>query len=337
MPRRPNLTAILPRRLVLADIGARGGLQWPWNAMEEALQQVLFEPDPQEAERLRRAAPSSGATVIGNALWARRESLSLHITRDPGCSSVFRPNLAQLQQFPESERFVVERVLRLDADTVDDLVRAGQLAPPDAAKIDTQGSELPILRGAIRTFQRELVALELEVEFLEMYHDQPLFADVDAFVRGEIGLELWDIRKTYWKYQSGVGVGAPKGRLIFGDALYFRPLESLESWLHERSEDAAREKLLMLSLSALAYGYADYALAVCDFAAAQRLLVLADVDAWQSLIRRSAGTGFRPLAHGSARFYAVLDTLARSFRNSHHGWATVGGSLGSKRIGPFWR
>ena len=41
---------VLPRRLSLLDIGARGGVQWPWDQVNrELLSVVLVEPDPIEA------------------------------------------------------------------------------------------------------------------------------------------------------------------------------------------------------------------------------------------------------------------------------------------------
>ncbi|MHB8108395.1 MAG: hypothetical protein ACYDHW_00010 [Syntrophorhabdaceae bacterium] len=62
-----------------------------------------------------------------------------------------------------------------------------------------------------------------------MYENQPLFSDVDKLMRDVFGLELQDLRKTYWKYPEGLAVGTTKGRLIFGDALYFRPPQKIIS------------------------------------------------------------------------------------------------------------
>ena len=53
-----------------------------------------------------------------------------------------------------------------------------------------------------RFFKQNIVGLEVEVEFAHMYKNQPLFSDVDVFVREKLGLELWDISKVYWKYQQ---------------------------------------------------------------------------------------------------------------------------------------
>merc|ERR1711924_266039 len=52
----------------------------------------------------------------------------------------------------------------------------------DFLKLDVQGYELAVLEGAEKTLQKALV-IHTEVEFVEMYQKQPLFADVDQFLR----------------------------------------------------------------------------------------------------------------------------------------------------------
>lgn len=52
----------------------------------------------------------------------------------------------------------------------------------DAIKLDTQGSELDILRGASRALS-SCTLIEIEVEFNPIYEGQNLFCDVDRFLR----------------------------------------------------------------------------------------------------------------------------------------------------------
>jgi Methyltransferase FkbM domain len=51
----------------------------------------------------------------------------------------------------------------------------------DAIKLDTQGSELDILRGATHVLPT-VSLIDIEVEFNELYDGQPLFCDVDRFL-----------------------------------------------------------------------------------------------------------------------------------------------------------
>ena len=56
-------------------------------------------------------------------------------------------------------------------------------------KLDTQGSELDILRGATEAL-RTCAIIDIEVEFNPIYEDQPLFCDVDRLMRDN-GFVLW--------------------------------------------------------------------------------------------------------------------------------------------------
>src|SRR5207248_2510884 len=59
----------------------------------------------------------------------------------------------------------------------------------DFIKLDTQGSELDILQGAGFLLD-DCLGLQLEVMFSPLYEGQPLFADVDTYLRSR-GFVLW--------------------------------------------------------------------------------------------------------------------------------------------------
>jgi FkbM family methyltransferase len=327
----------LPRRLSLLDIGARGGIQWPWDRVDsKLLSVVLVEPDPVEAEKLQRELNATDGVVLPFALWREEKTLTLNLNRSPATSSVYPPNRQLLDQFPEANRFDILKTIDISAVTIDSLASADRIPHVDFAKIDVQGAELAILEGGRNHLAANLVGLEVEVEFAELYSGQPLFGEVETFVREQLGLELWDLRKTYWKYEQGKTAPGPiKGRLVFGDALFLRPLSGLETWFAPMTPDTAKEKLIMLILTAMAYGYVDYATAILR---APSLDNYFDVPVRQELQRvmDSIGAGFRPFRHGSGPLFLLFDALARALQPTHAGWASIGRSLGSRRRGPFW-
>ena len=107
-----------------------------------------------------------------------------------------------LQQFEDAQRFKVKEKITIKTKTIDSLVQSNQIDTIDFVKMDVQGGELAILQGGEKFFKKNIIGLEVEVEFAPMYINQPLFSDVDIFARERLGLELWDIRKTYWKYKQ---------------------------------------------------------------------------------------------------------------------------------------
>ena len=78
------------------------------------------------------------------------------------------------------------------------------------------------MKGGEKFLSKNILGIEVEVEFQPIYENLPLFSDIDSFIRNHLGLQIQDLRKSYWKYPVGINIGSPKGQLIFGDALYFR-------------------------------------------------------------------------------------------------------------------
>lgn len=328
---------LFPRPLGVLDVGARGGVQWPWDQLSpQCLDITLVEPDPTEAARLKVEWESTGrGTVLPTALWSEQTRLPLHVNRSPGTSSVYRSNFEVLNQFPDASRFETVTTVDVATETIDGVAAANRLRDIDVAKIDVQGAELAILQGGARHLGQNLVALELEVEFCGLYQDQPLFAEVDTFVRG-MGLELWDLRLTYWKYEQGRHAPGPqKGRLVCGDALYLRPLQGLSEWLSAMPLGSAQSKAVMLIVVALLYGYVDYATAVL---VDPRLAQFFPPDTRAGLERAiaSAGRGFRLPRRGNRYLYWFFNLLAVASRQSYGDWASGTSGLGSRRRGPFW-
>jgi FkbM family methyltransferase len=235
----------LNKKLTLLDVGARGGVGWPWcTAPNNILDVILVEPDPVEAKELEKQGKGR---VIPYALWNKETELTLNINNSPGVSSVFESNMPFLQQFDDAQRFIAKDKITIKTKTVDGLAQNNEIDKVDFVKIDVQGGELAILQGGENFFKENIVGLEVEVEFAPMYKDQPLFSDVDVFAREKLGLELWDIRKTYWKYKQKIQTTPLKGRLIFGDALYLRPISTLNEWLSRMDKRVASKKTTCIS------------------------------------------------------------------------------------------
>jgi FkbM family methyltransferase len=210
---------------------------------------VLFEPEAEEYARLKRRF----AHVHNVALSDSDGTRELFVARGPGKSSLYRPNTPLLQQFPKPERFLTASTQQVTTTCLDTLYRAGSLTKADAIKVDVQGAELDILRGGRALIGEQVLSLQIEVCFGELYVGHPRFADIDAFVDGLGGMHIHDFSKSHWRYSHGEHLDA-KGRLMFGDALY---LADLERVLGMRDPE---EKLLKAAFIAMIYGFPDYSL-----------------------------------------------------------------------------
>lgn len=316
--------------LLLVDVGARGGLKADWKPLRPYLRVVSFEPDPQEFAAL--AADSSGTrgdVVLPYALGERAGRLSLHLTKDRGLSSIYLPNRAFLDSFPDAERWDVDGKVDVDASTLDEVLAAHSLSDLDFLKVDAQGSELAILRGGSEVLREHAIGIEVEVEFASLYEGQPLFAEVDAFARS-LGFALFDLRPCYWKRSVGRNAGGPFGQIVWADALYLKTDHALEASLKRRASGTAAHKLLKALSVVASYGYADYAL---HLLATLDVSSLGERAAWvrEALLNSTAGRPPLPEFPGKGVLGSAARRAARALSDPRGGWSVGKGRIGNER------
>jgi FkbM family methyltransferase len=186
------MAALLDRPIHAVDVGSRQGFRRQWQALGPYGSLVGFEPDQQECARLNAAATAGAERYEPVALAAGVGEATLHLTADPESASLYPPSLEAIRRHPELWRHEPRGTTTVTTTTLDAWAASSGAAPIDVLKIDVQGAELDVLRGAEASL-RSVRALELEVEFQQLYVGQPLFGEVDAFLR-EHGFVLWRLR-----------------------------------------------------------------------------------------------------------------------------------------------
>jgi hypothetical protein len=126
----------------------------------------------------------------------------------------------------------------------------------DFLDLDTQGTELEILQGAAAFLSTSVVAIKTEVEFAELYQGQPLFGDLDRYLR-DLGFVLFDLSRSHCRRQIVPADQLTRGQLVWGDAVYLRD----HGWFRNH---ASTDGTLRLSLVAAHLGFHDYALEGID-------------------------------------------------------------------------
>jgi FkbM family methyltransferase len=139
---------------------------------------IGFEPDAEACEALnRRYGPPH--RFLPQFVGAGGPA-TFHRTNWPDTSSLYRPNTPLLELFTGlAECMTVVQLAPVETTRLDDVPEA---APVDYLKIDVQGAELDVFNGARLAIGTALV-IQTEVAFVELYQGQPLFAEIDAWLR----------------------------------------------------------------------------------------------------------------------------------------------------------
>ena len=208
------------RNLQVVDVGARGGLHERWRPFQRFVEMVGFEPDPEECRRLTEADQSGRVRYLPFALGAARATRPFYLCKQLRCSSLYPPNEAFVSAFAPAIAASMTLVRQSSMDVVPlDEVAASEQLHIDAMKINVQGAELEVLQGGARALQG-VKLVELEVEFNAQYQGQPLFGELDWYMRSQ-GFALLALRRTYWRRREGIEHGVAGGQLVHGDALYY--------------------------------------------------------------------------------------------------------------------
>ena len=239
----PTETPHSPSPLVIVDVGARGGMHQRWRGLPVRF--VGFEPDPAECERLNKPPEE---IYLPYALWSEQTKKTLYLVDSPHGASTFEHNYEFIDHFVQRRFYEPRGTLSFEAVPLDFALSTLGDLQTDVLKIDTEGAESEILKGATRTLQQAL-AIELEVWFNPVMKGAPFFADIDPVLRAA-GFQLFDLARSNFFQRAARW---PKGQLVAADALYFKVGTPLE---HDRLDR-------YLSI-VIAYGYYDYALAIVD-------------------------------------------------------------------------
>jgi len=221
---------------------------------------VAFEPDIRAFKALKTGP---GLHYLNVALHDHRGTESLNLTRKQDCSSLLRPNRELLDRFPDSGRFDIVGTQQIRVDTLDSQLTEVGMVDADLIKLDVQGSELAVLRGAQRTLADHVVGIETEVCFIPLYERQPLFSDVDAHLRAN-GFEPFELAIEYWKEGLAPTVGSSRGRLAFANALYLKSCEATLEMIGRMEAGRRQSKLLRALEVAHVYGHDDHGLRLVE-------------------------------------------------------------------------
>ncbi len=145
--------------MTVIDVGGHKGAYTFWlrRAVTESGRVITFEPQPALAERLRKMVAGLGwknVIIEWQALSSKEGELTLHVPKggpSPGASLEARTG-------QETDSFTVP------VTTLDRYVSTNSLGPVGFIKVDVEGHELELFRGAEQLLRRDKPILLFECE-----------------------------------------------------------------------------------------------------------------------------------------------------------------------------
>ena len=122
---------------------------------------VVFEPNPVNADRIRRNVALNG---LGNVI-VKQIGLGHSSSTETLVIPVAEPSMGNLQSSYQERvaRVGQTRSFEVEVDALDHLVASGDVAPPDLVKIDVEGYELDVLKGMRAVLRDHRPALFVEI------------------------------------------------------------------------------------------------------------------------------------------------------------------------------
>ncbi len=194
------------------------------------------EPDEEQFAKLQNEKNRAGTYLpyfLGNG-----EEQTFHLTRYPGCSSLYRPDSRVIDPFTsigtsENGNFRVVDTMQVQTHRLNDV---SECPMPDYVKLDVQGGELDILKNGMDKLKNALV-IESEVEFVALYENQPLFGDMQVFLR-EHGFCLHkfvDVAgRSFKPFARDNNRYAATSQVLWADAIFVKDFRDFDSYTDEQ-------------------------------------------------------------------------------------------------------
>ncbi len=238
--------------ICVLDVGARPKPKKPhlYEMLAPVAKLLVCDPDKEitnDMETFYRSREWRSVKVYDCALGEMRDTKNLFITNQPGLSSLLEPNMDVITHYYSDNKdryknlnyWRVAREDTCDVNAIDSIINESI----HIIKLDTQGSELDILKGGVKALQENVSALIVEVSFQQFYSKQALFSDIDLFLR-KLGYVLIDIELVHKpRISNSVNWGTPRREIVWGDAIY---IKDPDVFARENLSDKDIERLVAL-------------------------------------------------------------------------------------------
>jgi FkbM family methyltransferase len=195
---------------LIVEVGAADGRDAAQLARDHpAIQVIAFEPEPGNYIKLKATADGlQNLKTVEKAVSDKPGRMTFFQTHWADASSLLKPKKTN-SAF--DKYLIVESQVEVDVTSLDAEFLQNNSSEIGILKIDAQGAENRILRGAEGLLsQKRIKVIYCEVSFLQLYHGSELYHSIASYLASQ-GYRLHSLYNL---------VHNQEGRLAWGDALF---------------------------------------------------------------------------------------------------------------------
>ena len=258
----------------ILDVGANPLDKPLYTELVESKLCNLFGFEPQKDAFDALMASKADNETYFNVAVGQQKTQTLHICKHSGFTSLYKSDLDAAKIFPGFvNQMAVQQTFDLSPFELD---RVDGLLSQDMLKIDVQGAEKQIIQTGPKTLL-DCVAIVIECRFARLYQDEPMFGEVDAFLRDRgyvmhklIAPKSACLTNSYLNKLRPRMVGS---QLVDGDVVYIKDITALHSF----SDDQLKHLALFADG---AFNSIDLVFYLLDELVARACITADDVDAY---------------------------------------------------------
>ncbi len=215
-------------KFIIIDVGARGGFRKQWRAFNDQFQIIGFEPDLKECTRLNKKYKSSQHKFYPIALSKTAGKRKFYITNYPASSGFYKPNMEFYKRLPSEKNMSIRKIVTIKTITLDSFLKKNKTSKIDFIKLDIEGAELDVLKGAKEILKKSVFGLSIEISFNPLHINRPTFSQLDSLL-SSLGFTFFDLSMyRYGRRGLSPNLFSKKtsptefGQAIIGQAVYLK-------------------------------------------------------------------------------------------------------------------
>ena len=165
-------------KTIVIDAGGRYGIHPSWKTFDGELEYYLFEPDIDEAKRLKKKYKYKKEVIVDDrALDDQSSFLELNILSNKAMSTSF--SRSSKSEYFDGEKRSQTKIIekrKVKTITLNDFCK-NKTIKPDFLKLDVEGGEFRILKGSSEQLNN-ILGIRCEVNFDKTFENSPVFSRI---------------------------------------------------------------------------------------------------------------------------------------------------------------